>query len=163
MVFSNYIWHFPLDCPLNQSINVWPLSGNKVSRYLKIQWWFFILVPLRMIMLTGQSPNRYGQIGHLEFLGETSSRTLDQHNKGPRGRLYPCFGRSHHHFHKHGGSPIAGWFVREHPIKMDDWGYPYFRKPYCRANAKANIKISTNSGVTTSHVVYHVLAMAHAR
>ena len=27
-----------------------------------------------------------------------------------------------------GGSPIAGWFLRENPIKMDDdWGYPHFR------------------------------------
>ena len=26
-----------------------------------------------------------------------------------------------------GGTPIAGWFRREHPIKMDDdWGYPPF-------------------------------------
>ena len=29
----------------------------------------------------------------------------------------------------HGGTPIAGWFTREHPRKMDNWGYPYFRKP----------------------------------
>ena len=31
-------------------------------------------------------------------------------------------------FHKW-GYPIAGWFVVENPIKMDDWGYPYLRKP----------------------------------
>ena len=25
-----------------------------------------------------------------------------------------------------GGTPIAGWFIREYPIRMDDdWGYPY--------------------------------------
>ena len=33
-------------------------------------------------------------------------------------------------FHGHGGTPIAGWFVRGHSIKMDDdCGYPYFRRP----------------------------------
>ena len=29
-----------------------------------------------------------------------------------------------------GGTPIAGWFIREHPtIKWMIWGYPYVRKP----------------------------------
>ena len=29
----------------------------------------------------------------------------------------------------HRGYPIDGWFLRETPTKMDDLGYPYFRKP----------------------------------
>ena len=29
-------------------------------------------------------------------------------------------------FHGHGGTPIAGWFVKEHPIQMDDLGIPLF-------------------------------------
>ena len=31
-------------------------------------------------------------------------------------------------FHKW-GSRKAGWFIRENPIKLNDWGYPHFRKP----------------------------------
>ena len=30
---------------------------------------------------------------------------------------------------KWGYPPINGWFMIEHPMKMDDWGSPYFRKP----------------------------------
>ena len=27
------------------------------------------------------------------------------------------------------GAPPNGWFIRENPIKVVNWGYPYFRKP----------------------------------
>ena len=37
-----------------------------------------------------------------------------------------------------GGTPIAGWFVRENRTKMDDdWEYPYFRKPPCSCALRA--------------------------
>ena len=36
----------------------------------------------------------------------------------------------HGGFHKW-GTPIAGSLIRENPTKMDDLGYPYFRKPPC--------------------------------
>ena len=33
-------------------------------------------------------------------------------------------------FHSHGGTPIAGWCIKEIPMKMDDdWGYPPFMEP----------------------------------
>ena len=31
-------------------------------------------------------------------------------------------------FHSHGGTPIAGWFIREKPIKMNDLGVPLFQE-----------------------------------
>ena len=32
--------------------------------------------------------------------------------------------------HSHGGTPIAGWFIMENPMKMnDEMSYPHFRKP----------------------------------
>ena len=32
-------------------------------------------------------------------------------------------------FPRYGGTPIAGWFIMEIPMNMDDLGYPYFRTP----------------------------------
>ena len=37
--------------------------------------------------------------------------------------------KTHGAFHSHGGTPTAGWFRAENPIKVDDWGCSYFRKP----------------------------------
>ena len=30
---------------------------------------------------------------------------------------------------RHGGTPIAGWFTRENPMKMDDLEVPPFQEP----------------------------------
>ena len=35
-----------------------------------------------------------------------------------RGRIHPWG------FHSHGGTPIAGWFIMENAMKMDDLGVP---------------------------------------
>ena len=31
-------------------------------------------------------------------------------------------------FHSHGDTPIAGWFIRDHPIEIDDLGVPLFQE-----------------------------------
>ena len=33
-------------------------------------------------------------------------------------------------FHFDGGTPIAGWFRMEHPLKMDELGVPLFQKKH---------------------------------
>ena len=40
-----------------------------------------------------------------------------------------------------GGTPIAGWFIMEHPIKWIISGYPHFRKPPHICNKFINLRI----------------------
>ena len=41
--------------------------------------------------------------------------------------------------HKCGGSPIAGWFIRENSMNMDYWGYPpSLRKPQYEIKLRVN-------------------------
>jgi hypothetical protein len=47
-------------------------------------------------------------------------------------------------------TPIAGWFILENPIKMDEW-YPYFSNPPCTCMILHLSIVITTSQLITSY------------
>ena len=57
-----------------------------------------------------------------------------------------------------GGTPIAGWFIREHPtIKWMIWGYPYFRKPPNMHCKMAMIFFGSHNDVNLNDTMKHIV------
>ena len=58
------------------------------------------------------------------------------------------------------GTPIAGWFVRENPIKMDDLRVPYFRNPPCQLVRWASFsRTPEDSGMLLHFDLCHLMTL----
>ena len=78
--------------------------------------------------------------------------------------------------HSHGATPMAGWFIREPPIQMDDLGLPtWIRKPpyYACATSHGGFRMpgssfrtlssrTSGAGLRSAFVGYGCLKMKYA-
>ena len=87
----------------------WLISGNIPSRH----GWWTTGTPMTM------EPSKYIGV-HGRMMYRCGEDQLDWTQEMLRLKWW-C--------PQNGGTPVAGWFIRDNSIKWMIWGFPYFRKP----------------------------------